>query len=103
MAVEISRRSRLNFGELIQDGLYEYWEMLELGDIPVQTDDFQYIVQSFDRIDLLADRFYGSSDHWWIIAVANNIDEIPTGFNVGQTLRIPSPRYVSQELFKGLK
>lgn len=103
MAVDISRRSRLNFGELIQDGLFEYWEMLELDDLPVQTDDREHVVQSFDRLDSLAYRYYGAPEFWWVLAVANSIDDVPTGVHVGMPLRIPSPRYVTQELFKGLK
>lgn len=48
-----------------------------------------YTVKDGDRIDLLADRFLGDAELWWLIADANPqhmfFDYLPNGM----TLRIP--------------
>lgn len=103
MSVTVTKRSRLNFVDLVSDGEYEYWDLAVLPEMPEQSDDLRYQVMGGDRIDLLAFKFYGSASLWWVIAVANDMELVPTAFNVGDVLRIPSPRYVNQELFKGLK
>ena len=63
--------------------------------IPKTNDDIYVMTQYGDRLDLLANQFYGDSSLWWFIAKANNMK-----FNtveIGTTLRIPS----SVELAKG--
>ncbi len=103
MSVTVTKRSRLNFADLVSDGEYEYWDLVVLPEIPEQSDDTRYQVMGGDRIDLLAYKFYGSPVLWWVLAVANNMELVPTALNVGDILRVPSPRFVNQELFKGLK
>ena len=59
-----------------------------------------------ERIDLLADRFYGDSTKWWIIASANNLG-IGTFHIPGNTrIRIPNNIQLIQdqiELFNGTR
>jgi hypothetical protein len=99
MAVRVQRGSRLRFGEVvIVDGV-EFWDVLDIPEIPEQRDDLIHKVVSPDRIDLLAHRYYKDARLWWVIAVANAIEELPTELNIGDEVRIPSPRYVSQVLF----
>lgn len=100
MAVKVRRFSRLRFGELIEVDDIEFWDVLDLPEIPEQPDDLQYQVRKPDRIDLIAQRFYRDVRLWWVIAVANNMEILPTDLNEGDEIRIPSPRYVKQELFK---
>lgn len=103
MSVEISKFSRLQFAELISSDGVEYFDMLEAPEIEAQADDVQHFVLQTDRIDLLANHYYGTPVLWWVIAVANDLELVPSEFREGQTLRIPSPRYVLQELFKRAK
>lgn len=103
MAVAVGKRSRLNFAELLVDGDVEFWDMLVLPDLPEQSDDVRYQVMGGDRIDSLATKFYGSPTLWWVIAAANGLEILPTALSAGDIIRIPSPRFVNQELFKGLK
>lgn len=103
MPATISKRSRLNFVDLLSDEGYEYWDTSVYPEIKDQTDDLRYQVCGDDRIDMLAYKFYGTPTLWWVIAVANDLEILPSDLSVGQILRIPSPRYVNQELFKGLK
>ena len=105
MAAKVKRRSRLRFYDLVfvegTDGAqYEFWDQNELPEIPVNNDDTKIRVKSTDRLDLLAHKYYGDSVLWWVIAVANNIDLVQTQLNEGDVIRIPSPTYVQQSLFK---
>lgn len=42
-----------------------------------------------DRLDLLADRYYGDVNLWWIIAQANHIGKGTLNIVPGTQLRIP--------------
>ena len=40
------------------------------------TDNDIYIISTqSDRLDLLASKYYGNSSYWWIISVANNLND----------------------------
>lgn len=103
MSVQIGADSRLLFGDLLQVDNIEFFDILNLPELQEQTDDTSYDWKSTDRIDLVAHRFYGSPSLWWVIALANNIEIVPTGFSEGMRLRIPSPRYVNNVLLPDAK
>jgi hypothetical protein len=55
------------------------------------TDNDMYIIsESSDRLDLLAHKYYGDQNLWWIIAVANNLNDASLFIEEGIQLRIPS-------------
>ena len=56
--------------------------------VPKRDTDTYFIAQQGDRLDLLANRFYGSPTLWWFIAHVNHLK----GINVpaGTSLRIPA-------------
>jgi len=106
MAATVKTRSRLRFYDLVfvegTDGAeYEFWDQNEMPDIPINIDDIKVRVKSTDRLDLLAFKYYGDAVLWWVIAVANDIELVQTQLNEGDVIRIPSPTYVQQTLFKG--
>lgn len=100
MAVAIRDTSRLKFARLITLDDVEHWELPEYPEIPEAADDLRYEVQSNDRIDLLANRFYGSADLWWIIAIANGLELLPSDLKVRSTLRVPSGRRVFTQILR---
>jgi hypothetical protein len=54
------------------------------------TDNDTYIIsEQGDRLDILAKNYYGDSKLWWIIAVANNINDAVFYIEPGIQLRIP--------------
>jgi len=91
MSVKIPTKSRLRLGTLINYDGVEFWDLLVLPPIPDRQDDRQYTVKGGDRIDLIAYREYGNSTLWWVIAVANDMELLPTALNVGDEIRIPDP------------
>lgn len=99
MTVKIKQRSRLQFGNLLSIDGFEFWDLLQLPQIRPQPDDIFYTPKDHERIDLLAYKFYGDPILWWVLAVANDLELLPTDLNSGVTLRVPSLRYV-QLLYK---
>jgi len=78
----------------------EFWDVVDLPVIPPQPDDIEYTVTGFDRLDLLAERFYRAPQLKWVIMQANGLELEPAEIFEGQVLRIPSPRYVEAQLFR---
>lgn len=95
----VRSHSRLRFTSFQAVDTIEFWGLLEIPVIPEQPDDILYRVSGRDRIDTLAFRFYQDSVLWWVIATANNMEIVPTDLNEGDTIRIPSPRFILEEFF----
>lgn len=100
MTVRLTQTSALRFTDLLKVDGVEFWDVLDLPEIPVQRDDVVHRVSQVDRIDILANRYYKNPGLWWVIAVANDMEILPTHLNTGDTIRIPSPRYVRENLFE---
>jgi len=58
--------------------------------IPLRETDVYVATETGDRLDTLANYFYGHASLWWIIAAANNIHNAKISFPVGTILRIPT-------------
>jgi|TARA_R100000664_G_C2744061_1_gene132152 nucleoid-associated protein YgaU len=56
--------------------------------VPFSNSDLYVISQEGDRLDNLANQFYGDSSLWWYIANANNLNQI--NLEPGTSLRIPA-------------
>lgn len=55
------------------------------------ADEDMYIISdSGDRLDILALKYYGDPTLWWIISIANNLNEASFSLEAGKQLRIPS-------------
>ena len=54
------------------------------------------------RLDLLAYRFYGDVNLWWVIAEANNLINVFDELSYGMFIRIPSRAVVDQYLRGGV-
>ena len=59
-------------------------------DIPVNDNDDYVITTLGDRLDLLAQTFYGDVDFWWIIASANSLSGDSLYPPIGIQLRLPT-------------
>lgn len=57
--------------------------------IPLRDDDIYVATETGDRLDTLANQFYGNSSLWWIIASANNLHGAFFAVPDGTVLRIP--------------
>ena len=57
--------------------------------IPTDSSDVYVQVSIYDRLDILAQRFYNNRDFWWVIAAANDLGKGTLFFKEGQIIRIP--------------
>jgi len=69
-----------------------YYRALKYPEITPSINDLYVITTVGDRLDLLADQFYGNVDYWWIIATTNPDIVRRDSFNLkpGLEIRIPA-------------
>lgn len=68
--------------------VHENWNPLFVTE--ANTDTFYTVtLDTENRLDIIANAYYDSPRYWWVIALANNIDD-PFDVPIGMTLRIPS-------------
>jgi hypothetical protein len=58
--------------------------------IKASDNDIYIISDSSDRLDVLALKYYNDQTLWWIIAIANNLNDASYSIEAGKQLRIPS-------------
>lgn len=99
---EIDKSSWLNFAPYIQYEEFQFWDTPDFPQIlPQENDRFLDVDDGYvGRLDLVAHDMYGDVNLWWVIALANKIDVIPTGVKFGMRLRIPEKTYVDSLLAK---
>ncbi len=66
-----------------------YYKPIIVDDIPLKDSDLYINPFPGDRFDMIAQRYYGNSNLWWIIAKANNMSEGQIGVDPEKKLRIP--------------
>ena len=58
--------------------------------VTLSNEDYYIIAREQDRMDLLANDFYGDPTLWWVIAMANDLPGDSMFPPLGFQLRIPS-------------
>ena len=64
--------------------------------IPISVSDIYIQITSSDRLDKLANTFYGDSTLWWVIATANNLGKGTIVVPQNVILRIPGKSNIQQ-------
>lgn len=87
-------RSRYAGSEVIDGTHYGTWEDPSSRnpygpDILDGVDTVEHIIRGGERLDVIAHRYYGDEEYWWVIALANRIMD-PFALEVGRKLRIPT-------------
>ena len=86
-------RNRLAKIQIINNqGTKRHFKAIKYPPIPLSVDDLYVVTTSGDRLDLLANQFYGDVRLWWIIAYSN-IDIVKRdsyALKAGIQIRIPS-------------
>ena len=109
MPVKVNPSSYLQFSDFVNVAGIEFWRLPEFPDIFPQDDDLyikigqggpgQLTTQDESlRIDLLSYRIYNTPQLWWVIALRNNFEVVPSEFKSGAIIVAPSSRYVFQEI-----
>ena len=92
--VEVQRKGQ----DVLNPVEVRWFEIFEAPEIPQTNGDILYTVQDGDRIDKLSNQYYGTVALWWVIALANGIDEPVTGLQSGTNIIIPSPATVDAQI-----
>ncbi len=80
--------SRYEDCEILKEGGKEYLGVRLPVEIPPRPDDRFHTVVTGDRLDVLAYRYLGNADFWWVICDSNEI-AFPFEIVVPVQLRIP--------------
>ena len=67
-----------------------YYKPTIISNIPLKDSDIFVNPFDGDRFDILAQRYYGDSNLWWIIAKANEISGGQIGLDPEKKIRIPT-------------
>jgi phage tail protein X len=67
-----------------------YYESTIYPKIKPSDSDLYIISEAGDRLDLLAKKYYGNTNMWWIIAVVNNLNDANFFVPEGRQLVIPT-------------
>ncbi len=59
---------------------------------------FEYTILENDRWDIISQKFYGTFELWWLIALFNNVINPFEKMMVGETLKIIQPQHLSELL-----
>ena len=69
----------------------EYYRGTKYPEIPLSEDDIYVITVTGDRLDILANRYYGDPTLYWIISSANPSQSFSSMYIIeGSQLRIPN-------------
>jgi hypothetical protein len=66
----------------------------------ISTNDFYIETKGIERLDKLANEFYGDVTMWWVIATANNLGRGSYVIPPGTKLRIPDIENINDILTK---
>jgi hypothetical protein len=93
----MGRYDNINIQNKIGKGLVYYSQLLPY--IEPSDSDILIITEEEDRLDILANQFYGDPNLWWVIAVYNNLTDIDLKLEAGLQLRMPNRSSVVTQLF----
>ncbi len=75
------------------------YETIYYPEIPYRDSDIYIITKRTDRLDLLANEYYGDPRYWVILARANNYNNATIKPPIGDRMRIPYP-YTEDDIEK---
>lgn len=71
--------------------------------VPLSENDIYVLTEETDRLDLLANQFYGDPSLWWIISISNrSLPQNSLTLEAGTQLRIPGNPGQVLDLYKKL-
>ena len=95
----IGRRSRYAAAVLYTGHEKTFLGARDRVDTTPRADDRFHTVVAGDRVDLLAARYFGQAELWWVLCDYNDIF-FPLEIELGTVLRIPSVERVQMRLIE---
>ena len=99
----ISKNNLENLFNVYDDGVY-YYNLMRTVNIPAKLDPSVYFllkINSSVSLTALSYRVYGNINLWWLICVANGIDDTVRPMTPGRVLKIIHPDKV-QDIIRAL-
>ena len=93
----IGQDSRYATCVLFVDGNQEFIGTRQQIDTTPRADDAFHTVIEGDRVDLIAHRYLGRAELWWVICDYNEM-LFPLELEIGSVLRLPSAEHVEMRL-----
>lgn len=90
----LSPESRVQFSYVQTKDSFEWFSEPVYPEIEQADDDVFVEVTHDTTLDMLALKHLGSVERWWVIAVLNGLELIPSDMYVGQKLRVPAKRRI---------
>lgn len=81
--------------DLLTPMTYTWYGLFQEPDLANRTGDIEYTLVDGDRLDKLAQAYYGTMALWWVIAARNNLDLPDIQIYGGVKVIIPDPAYVT--------
>ena len=105
MSALIPDRSYLNISEYLSINGVEFFDTPDFVDFPENNTDRFIVIDSkySGRLDLIAYDYLNDENLWWIIALANDLRDIPCNVFPTRKIRIPSEESVSEYIRKYTK
>jgi hypothetical protein len=113
MAIIVNPASHLIYSQIVNVEGIEYFDFPQYPKILPQKDDIfitigqprvnsrEIVTRSEElRIDMLSYRIYKNPHLWWVIALRNNLELVPSQLKFGQRIVVPSPNYVYNKLLQ---
>ena len=97
--INLREGSRARFSVLYFKGDWEWFGPPDYPDFPESIDDEWIEVKRTTRLDMVAQEYYDDPAKWWVIAMANDLELVPSDMYVGQKLRIP-PKGTVESILK---
>jgi hypothetical protein len=85
-----------NIKTILKTGKGKVYDSTLLSYVEPTDTDIVILTTMGDRLDLLANEYYGDSTMWWVIALKNNITDVDLTMKGGIKLRIPSTQEAAQ-------
>ena len=86
-----------------ENGGARFYSTTKYPRIPLSENDIYVLTGKGDRLDLLADQFYGDPNLWWVISSANGeLAQNSLNIPLGSQLRIPANPGQALNLFNQL-
>ena len=85
-----------NIKTILKTGKGKVYDSTLLSYVEPTDTDIVILTTMGDRLDLLANEYYGDSTMWWVIAIKNNLTDIDLTMQGGIQLRIPSTQEAAQ-------
>lgn len=80
--------------DLLNPQTISWFGTFKMPDLQNRDGDIEYTIKDGDRLDKIAQQYYGNVGLWWVVAARNDLDLPDIQMIPGRKIIIPDPAYV---------